>query len=426
MEAVMNKVKIEKYPAYKESGVEWLGEIPMHWELTRLKYEINYKKGKNPKNITLEETKYVYLSMEYLRGASQKVQYVNQDRDLVFVKDDNILLLWDGSNAGEFIKGKSGVLSSTMALINVCNAHKQFAWYYLKFLEVQLRRTTVGMGIPHVSSDELSNMFFLTPTIEEQTAIAAFLDRKTAQIDKAIAQKEKLIELLKEHRQILIHKAVTRGLNPHVRMKDSGVEWIGEIPEHWKIVANRSLFEERDEPGNEFLPILSVSIHTAVSSEELEEDENIRGRIRIEDKSNYKLVLPNDIVFNMMRAWQGAIGVVRVTGMVSPAYIVAKLSKTINGEYFEYQYRTQAFIQQMDRYSKGITDFRKRLYWNEFKQLLTILPPIEEQEEIVAFIQKLTEKTNKTIVHKEKEIEKLKEYKITLTNAAVTGKIKVS
>jgi len=177
-------------------------------------------------------------------------------------------------------------------------------------------------------------------------------------------------------RQILIHRAVTRGLNPDVKLKYSGVEWIGEIPEHWEAVSNFALFKERNEPGNESLTILSVSIHTAVSSEELSEEENIRGKKnRIEDKSNYKLVKINDIVYNMIASMaKGGIGAVHVNGMVSPAYVVAEPNGKIHAYLFEYQYRTTGFIQQMERHSKGITDFRKRLYWNEFKQLKTILP----------------------------------------------------
>jgi len=273
--------------------------------------------------------------------------------------------------------------------------------------------------------DWLRDLKLPIPSFPEQTAIAQFLDRKTALIELAIGIKEKQIELLKERRQILIHRAVTRGINPNVKLKESGVEWIGEIPEHWEVVSNRILFKERNEPGNDSLTILSVSIHTAVSSEELSDEDNIRGKIRIEDKSNYKLVEPNDIAFNMMRAWQGAIGAVRVNGMVSPAYVVAEPIGPISADFFEYQYRTSGFIQQMDRFSKGITDFRKRLYWNEFKQLKTILPPLSEQKEIITYIETIKTKIATAISLKDQEIEKLKEYKASLINEVVTGKIKI-
>jgi type I restriction enzyme S subunit len=425
MEALTEEVVFEKYPIYKDSGVEWLGEVPEHWMVSKVKFQISSQKGKNPKSISVEPTENIYLSMDYLRGRGQAIQYVNSKKDLIEVLDGDLLLLWDGANAGEFITGKQGILSSTMALITINVVNKDYCKYFFKAIEMQLRAYTVGMGIPHVNGNQFSNLLFLLPKPVEQIAIAKFLDSKSAQINQAIAQKEKQIELLKERRQVLIHKAVTRGLNPGVPLQDSCVVWIGEIPEHWSIANNSSLFSERKESGDSSLPLLSVSIHTAVSSEELSDEDNIRGKIRIEDKTSYKLVEVNDIAFNMMRAWQGAIGAVSTKGMVSPAYIVAKPKTEINSEFFEYQYRTRTFIQQMDRFSKGITDFRKRLYWPEFKQLKTIVPPLREQIQIVEFIKVNSEKTDAAIAFKEKEIEKLKEYKTTLINNAVTGKIKV-
>ncbi|HCF1264197.1 TPA: hypothetical protein NIA86_006592, partial [Pseudomonas aeruginosa] len=255
--------------------------------------------------------------------------------------------------------------------------------------------------------------------------IAAFIDQKSVQIDQAIQVKERQIELLKERRQILIQQAVTSGLNPDVPMRDSGIEWIGEIPAHWRLMANRALFRERVEPGQEELPLLSVSIHSGVSEEEIAEEDNVRGRVKIEDKTKYNRVRPGDIAFNMMRAWQGAIGAVRVEGMVSPAYTIAVPRPCLDPRYFEHQYRTPGFIQQMDRYSKGITDFRKRLYWDGFKQLITLVPPLEEQQAIVEFIERSMLKQNAAVTLLEQQISKLKEYKATLINSAVTGKIKV-
>jgi type I restriction enzyme S subunit len=283
-----------------------------------------------------------------------------------------------------------------------------------------------GGGQPNISQELIRSLRLPCPSAPEQTAIAAFLDSKTAQIDQAVAIKEKQIDLLKERKQILIQNAVIRGLDSNVPVRDSGVEWIGEIPKHWKILANRALFKERIEPGEDGLPILSVSIHTAVSSEEISEEENIRRRIKIEDKSKYNLVQPGDIVFNMMRAWQGAIGAVKVKGMVSPAYIIATPCERIVSDYFEYQYRCPEFIQQMDRNSKGITDFRKRLYWAEFKQLAMVVPPTEEQIAIVNHIETESSKIDKAISLQQQQIDKLKEYKATLIDSAVTGKIRVT
>ncbi len=414
------------YEAYKDSGVEWLGEIPAHWMLTRLgtRFEERRQKVSDKDFPPLSVTKNGILPQ--LDTAAK----TNDGDNRKLVKKSDFVI-----NSRSDRKGSSGVSDrdGSVSLINIIltpnGIDSQYCNFLLKsyaFIEEFYR---MGHGIVAdlwtTRYDEMKAVILGIPSLPEQTAIAAFLDRKTAQIDQAVAIKEQQIALLKERKQILIQNAVTRGLDPNVTMRDSGVEWIGEIPAHWELLANRALFRERIEQGEEGLPLLSVSIHTAVSSEEISDEENIRGRIKIEDKTKYNLVQPGDIVFNMMRAWQGAIGAVAVKGMVSPAYIIATPNPEIVSSYFEYQYRCPEFIQQMDRNSKGITDFRKRLYWNEFKQLMTAVPPIEEQTAIVIHIETQSTKIDQAIAIQQQQIDKLKEYKATLINSAVTGKIRV-
>lgn len=202
--------------------------------------------------------------------------------------------------------------------------------------------------------------------------------------------------------------------------KDSGIDWIGYVPSHWNVNRNASLFIETKRPGHAGLPVLSVSIHKGVSNEELSEVENIRSAIKIEDRTSYKEVCAGDITYNMMRAWQGGIGAVPVRGMVSPAYVVAKPIGEIDADFFELLYRTPTFIQQMDRFSKGITDFRKRLYWDEFRALLTLVPPLHEQKQIVRNLRRTVSKIDQAIRIKEEQIELLKERKQILIQTAVT------
>ncbi|MGC0110557.1 hypothetical protein ACPPTQ_09680, partial [Ralstonia pseudosolanacearum] len=226
-------------------------------------------------------------------------------------------------------------------------------------------------------------------------------------------------------KRVLINRAVTQGLDHRVDVKKSGITWLGEVPAHWKLLPNKALFRERNEFGKPDLPILSVSLHSGVSDQEQDETENIRAKIRIEDKTAYKRVFPGDVAYNMMRAWQGAIGVVRVDGQVSPAYVVAAPRAEIHGAYFEHLYRTEGFIREMDRFSKGITDFRKRLYWDEFKQLMTLLPPISEQIEIAEFVERIGHKTAQASASGLSEIEKLRELRRVLVAQTVTGQVRV-
>jgi type I restriction enzyme, S subunit len=419
---------------YKDSGIDWIGILPANWELRRFKYlftEINERSKAGGEDL-LSVSQYTGVTKtaegvsegELITNASTLEGYKKvREGDLV----TNIMLAWNGSLGFSSVNGITSPAYSVYRLQG--RNDKRFFHYLLRsdVYKAEFKRRSSGVidSRLRLYTDDFFRIFAILPPLEEQTRIAEFFDRKTAQIDKAIAQKERLIELLKERRQILIHNAVTRGLNPNVKMKDSGVEWIGEVPEHWEVVRNSVLFSERNEAGNDKLPLLSVSIHTAVSTEELDAEENIRGKIRIEDKSQYKFVSEGDIVFNMMRAWQGAIGAVRSRGMVSPAYIVAKRKRPFISEFIEYQYRTAKFIRQMDRFSKGITDFRKRLYWNEFKQLVTILPPLDEQKEIVNAIANVNALVDETVEMDTLAIQKLKEYKATLINSVVTGKIRV-
>mgnify|MGYP003365776365 CR=1 FL=1 len=301
----------------------------------------------------------------------------------------------------------------------------EFAYWLILALKPKLEAAGQGTTFVELSRSKLKDVTFLLPPLPEQRAIAAFLDGKCATIDEAVRIKEEQIRLLAERRQILIQEAVTSGLNPNAPMKDSGIDWIGQIPAHWVVRRNFALFQETKNAGNAGLPVLSVSIHSGVSKEELSEEENIRSIIKIEDRSSYKEVLPGDIAYNMMRAWQGGIGAVHTHGMVSPAYVVARPFVDLVADYFELLYRTPPFIRQMDASSKGITDFRKRLYWDDFRDCLTIVPPKAEQEEIIRYSSDISAKFHHAISLKESQITALREYKTSLINAAVTGKIKV-
>lgn len=202
--------------------------------------------------------------------------------------------------------------------------------------------------------------------------------------------------------------------------KPSGLDWLADVPSHWQVVANRALFSERQEAGEDGLPVLSVSLHTGVSDDEQNEEENARTRTRMADRTSYKRVRPGDVAYNMMRAWQGAIGAVRTDGLVSPAYVVAAPTDALNPAYFEYLYRTDWLIGEMNRASKGITDFRKRLYWQEFKQISTLVPPLDEQDRIVAFLDQKTTEVDAAIAKKERLIELLAEQRGIQINQAVT------
>jgi len=239
--------KYKRYEEYKDSGVEWIGEIPEEWKLIRFKYLFSYQKGNSPNEYVDQGRGVPYLSMDYLRGNSAEITYVSNANNMIKVKKDQILLLWDGSNSGEFIKSKKGLLSSTMSLITDMKIDKEFSYYYFKSSEKYLKDQTIGMGIPHVDSKILKNLHLSVPEKDEQQKISSFLNQKTTEVDEIINKKEKLIDQLEKYKKSVITEAVTKGklgdkyinedgeLVDGIEMKDSGFEWIGEIPEYWEV-----------------------------------------------------------------------------------------------------------------------------------------------------------------------------------------------
>ena len=192
----------------------------------------------------------------------------------------------------------------------------------------------------------------------------------------------------------------------------------GISPTDWKRYTFGDIYTERKEPGSEELPLLMVSIHSGVSDGEVDEEDLPKKVKRIADKSQYKKAVSGDLVFNMMRAWQGAIGTVRTTGMVSPAYIVAEPNDTVYPLFMDYYTRTPQMINQIDRQSYGVTDFRKRLYWDSFTPIGCILPPIEEQQKIAAILTT----QDKVIELKEKHLAGKERQKKYLMQQLLTGK----
>ena len=193
---------------------------------------------------------------------------------------------------------------------------------------------------------------------------------------------------------------------------------LGLAPTDWKRYTFGDIYTERKEPGDENLPLLMVSIHSGVSDGEVDAAELPKQVKRIEDKSQYKKAVSGDLVFNMMRAWQGAIGTVRTTGMVSPAYIVAEPNDKAYPLFMDYYSRTPQMINQLDRQSYGVTDFRKRLYWDSFAPIGCILPPIEEQQKIATILTT----QDKVIELKEKRLAEKQRQKKYLMQQLLTGK----
>jgi type I restriction enzyme, S subunit len=281
---------------------------------------------------------------------------------------------------------------------------------------------SVCVSYPAVTAGVIATLPVAVPPLPEQRAIADFLGRKTAHIDRLMQAKQRQIELLQEYRSALISHTVTKGLDPSVPMKDSGIALIGEIPAHWEVERNRWLFDEVDDrssDGTELL--LSVSHITGVTPRY----EKQVYMFMAESVEGYKRCLSGDLVINTMWAWKGALGVAWEEGIVSPSYHVYRRRDRIEPRYFDYLCRTPEYITSINSWSKGIWSSRLRLYPDAFFEMMTLLPPLEEQQAIVELLERKAAAIDRLVKDTESHIALLGEYRSALISAAVTGQIDV-
>ena len=436
--------RFEKYSSYKDSGVEWLGEIPEHWESQKMKYlgkmfaGLTDKKGDDfAKEISEDKMPFIPFTnvCNNLKIDKNQMQYVKikpYEKQNKVQKNDIIFLM----------------SSETLDDIGKCSIHLDEEQFYLnsfckgfrpktfavnaEFLNYLLQSKTyrnyfalVGRGFTRINikQEYINDLFTVLPLKEEQTKIASFLDEKTAKIDEVISQKQKLIELLKERKQIVINDAVTKGLDKNVEFVDSGIEWIGLIPKHWEISKVKNIFKLIIEPAPKANEEELLSIYT---------DIGVRPRKELAEKGNkasttdgYWRVKKGDFIVNKLLAWMGAIGLSEYEGVTSPAYDILRAKKDIVGIYYHELFRLKVFSQEMKKYSRGIMDMRLRLYFDKFGDILIPYPSYDEQLQIVEYIENQTSKIDIAIELQQNYISKLKEYKASLIDSVVTGKVMV-
>ena len=324
-----------------------------------------------------------------------------------------------------FAKDRGIITSAYICLRPEPSQNPAFIHYLLHAYDLLKVFYGMGSGLrQNLDYRDFKRLELCIPPRDEQDRITNFLDQKTVEIDEAIAKKQRLIDLLKEQKAILINQAVTKGLNPDVLMRDSGVEWIKTIPVHWEIKRAKYLFKEVDErsqTGTEEL--LSVSHMTGVTPRS---EKNVY-MFMAEDYSGSKLCKNDDLVFNIMWAWMGALGVSDRTGIVSPSYGVYRqqLSGTFNAWYLENLVRSDQYVAEYNRRSTGLNSSRLRLYSHMFFDMEIGFPSRDEQDEIERQVITRTGNIDKTVLSVESEIEKLKELREVIISEAVTGKIKI-
>lgn len=429
---------MEKYSSYKDSGVEWIGEIPYNWGLKNLKLSFNIEKGKLPKGLTDVNIGNLlpYLSMEVLRGGSPKEYSPLEDG--VFIEKDEIGIVWDGSNSGEIIKiNQNGILSSTVSKLssNDKNIEDNYSFYLLKYYETDFRLNTIGMGIPHMDGNRLRYTKILIPPLPEQQQIVSFLDTKTTLIDTLIEKTQRKIELLKEQRTSLINHIVTKGINPNVEMKDSGVEWIGEIPEHWCFIPLKNICYMKGRIGWKGLKqeeFLDDGKYLLITGQDIKNDIIDWSKCYHISKERYDespeiMLKKQDLLFTK----DGTIGktlliesLPKPTSLNSHLLVIRPLSDKYISKFLQYNFKTTQFLVYVEHQKTGTTFYG--VSQDTMMNYKGVFPPLSEQQQIVEYLDKKTNLIDTTISREQKRIELLKEYRQSLISNVITGKIKVS
>lgn len=441
MEAVKEKKKIKRYPKYKDSGVEWIGEVPEGWEVRRVKNVAdmivsNVDKHKKPLEhavklcnyVDVYKNKFITEEIDFMDATASPEEikaFILKTDDVLITKDSED---WQDIGVPALVKYTSNNLlcGYHLAILRSRNNFTGSFLYYSfasTFIRSQLSVKANGVTRYGLSHGAIEGTIILTPSVAEQSAIADFLDRKTALIDRAIGIKEKQIELLKERRQILIHKAVTRGLNDKAKMKDSGVEWIGEIPEGWEVKRVKYLFGQSKEIADRKDEIVTAFRDGEVT---LRKNRRTQGFTIAVIEQGYQKIKKGQLVLNSMDAFEGAIGVSDSNGKCTPEYVICDpLSQDLDSFYFAYLLREMALAKYIQVICHAVRERAIRIRFTELGQLFLPVPTYKEQKEITSFVEKTKDSINSVITVMEKEIEKLQEYKSTLINSVVTGKIKV-
>lgn len=430
---------MKRYNSYKDSGVKWLGEIPSHWDSASLLYLLRGKISDGPHETpdikedgipfisidSLNETKDIDFSIvKKFISSNDYERYCQKTKlekgDILFSKAATI-----GKTA--IVGNDTFMVWSPLAILkpNFIKITTLYLYYIMnckKAIEEVSMSGSMNTQI-NVGMRELEKIRIPIPTIKEQEAIAKYLDTATSKIDEAIAQQKKMINLLNERKQIIINNAITKGLDPSVKMKPSGVDWIGDIPEQWELRRGKYLFKivnDLSQTGEEEL--LSVSDKTGVTPRSMK---NVT-MFMAESLIGYKKCQVGDICSNIMWMWHGAVGVTQYNGVISPSYAVYRqIRNSFLDDYLDCLLRIPQLVKFYSVLSTGLTESRLRLYPSDFLDIIFFVPPIQEQKMIMDYILTKCSPIDAALIAAEKQIALLQERKQIIINDVVTGKVKV-
>ncbi len=437
-------MSLPRYPEYKDSGVEWLGKVPAHWRVvplgrvTRSRCDGPFGSGLKSEHYTdngvrvvrlqnircdgFDGTDEAFVDLSYYRAELTGHDVVAGDVLIAGLGDDN-------NTVGRACVAPNGIEPAMVKAdcfrfrLNQDEVHTAFVAVALTATAtLDAGRLSTGSTRSRIPLSVMATRKLALPPLAEQAQIAEFLDRETAKIDALVAEQQQLIELLKEKRQAVISHAVTKGLNPNAPMKDSGIEWLGEVPAHWACTRLRALFRQQKRQDQVGKAVLSVYRDYGIIAKD-SRDDNINKTP--EDISAYQLVNPEDLVVNKMKAWQGSLGISMLEGVTSPDYLVFAPHHRESPRFLHLLLRARRMVSVYRSISNGIRPDQWRLESDSFLGLPVFLPPLAEQEEIVAFLRRENAHAEELSAEAQHAVELLQERRTALISVAVTGQIDV-
>lgn len=417
------------YENYTQTNIKWLEQIPSHWKLEKMKYLFYVSKKENedetPNVLSLTQKGIVERDISTNEGqlAQSYVGYnIIEKDDIVFNPMDLL--------SGYVSKSKfDGVISQAYTTVKPLKDLN--ISYYEKFFQNWYHYGTLwhlGKGVSYdnrwtLNNDTLLNIKLPVPPLEEQNKIVSFIDQKSVQIEKFIKDKTRFIQLLREQKEVVISEAVTKGLDNKVKFKDSQIDWLGDIPKHWEIKKLKYLFKIQKRIANSLgYDVLSIT-QQGIKLKDIESGE---GQLSM-DYSKYQLLYKGEFAMNHMDLLTGFVDLSKFDGVVSPDYRVFTINdETFCKKYFLYIFQMGYKNKIFFGLGQGVSQLgRWRFPAENFENFKIQIPPVEEQEQIAEYIENELNQIDKLIDKTTKEIELIKEYKTSLINEAVSGKIKV-
>lgn len=415
----------------KYSGIEWVGEIPADWETRKARYIFiqRFDKGNSLELQLLSPTQNygVIPQGKYEELSGMVAVKLNEKADLMQLKTvhkgDFCISLRSFQGGFEYSKYEGVVSPAYQVFYPVVRIDDGYYKYMFKdrgFIEKMNSYTMTLRDGKNISFFDFGNTYIPYPPIAKQQTIAAYLDRKCSEIDALIADIKKQIETLEEHKRSVITEAVTKGLDPDVEMKGSGVEWIGKVPKHWEIIRGKYILICLNKPIHEDDGVITCFRDGEVT---LRSNRREEGFTMADKEIGYQGIDVGDLIVHGMDGFAGAIGISDSRGKASPVLNVLGTSQ--NKQYIMYYLRSMAYNDVFTAIATGIRVRSCDLRWNKLADLAYPVPPIGEQNLIVGYINKQLDKSNEIIALKKQQLETLAEYKKSLIYEYVTGKKEV-